>query len=154
MMIAMRRISKLLIIAALLGGIVLAGIVLRSYWPTPKVVTRRALTDTVGVNAIDCGWSAIGHDRSKQRDCVLAASHNRIPFIALYGVQGKEEPYVVGLAGDHQGGGHMLDVEAGDNFRKLYREATKNGNHLQPQNCPSPLKLKVVEDGIILCFPN
>jgi hypothetical protein len=119
--------------------------------PNAKDVARKALAESAGTGFLDCGWSAIGHDRSIQRDCVFNAYQSRKPFIALYEVSGKEEPGEVGVAGDKNGGAYMITIESGGNFHELYAQFLKDGRHLTATPCPAPPKLEVIGDGYILC---
>jgi len=147
----MRGIPFSITIAALLvAGLLVGAVVLKSR-PDAKDVARKALAEIAGVGFIDCGWSAIGQDRSRQRGCVFDAYHNRKPFIVLYEVTGKEEPGEVGLAGDGEGGMYMLTVESGKTFQSLYRQFVKEGKHLTPTPCPAPPRLQVIGDGLVLC---
>ena len=152
MRIEMRRVLNCVVFSALLGCVLVLAIVMVCHRPDPKGVVRRAMFETVGTNAIDCGWSAIGDDRSKQSDCVFDSFRNRKPFVVLYEVQGKEAPYEVGLAGNQLGTIYKLGIESGDGFQKIYREATKGEKHITPTACPTPIDLRVVADGYVLCF--
>ena len=147
----MHRILFSIIIAALLVAGLLVGAVVLNSRPNAKDVARKALAETAGVGFVDCGWSAIGQDRSIQRGCVFDAYHNRKPFIVLYEVTGREEPGEVGLAGDNEGGIYMLTVESGKSFHGLYRQFVKEGKHLTPRPCPAPPRLQVIGDGYVLC---
>jgi hypothetical protein len=153
MRIEMRGSFKVMI-TALLACLIISGIALILLRPTPKGVVRKALTETVGANAVDCGWSAIGNDRSKQRECVFDNFQKQKPFIVLYEVPGKEEVSEIGLAGDSDGDVYILMIEAGNSFHRLYRTFIKDGKHLRPNACPKPPKLQVFGDnynGYIVC---
>ena len=147
----MCRLAYSVIITALLAVGILVGVVVLHGRPNAKEVAREALAETAGAGFVDCGWSAIGHDRSIQRDCVFNSHKNQTPFIVLYEVTGKEEPGEVGLAGDNKGGIYMLTVESGESFQKLYSKFIKEGKHLTPTACPAPPKLQAVGDGVVLC---
>jgi hypothetical protein len=147
----MRRLSFSAIIMALLAAGILVRLVVLHSRPNAKDVARKALAETAGAGFVDCGWSAIGHDRSIQRSCVFNSYQNRTPFIVLYEVTGKEEPGEVGLAGDNNGGIYMLTVESGKSFQELYSKFIKEGKHLTPSACPAPPKLQVIGDGYLLC---
>ncbi len=147
----MRRASIKVICAALLGAII-AGVALGCSRSNAKDVAREALLVNAGNSVVDCGWSALDHDRTIQRDCVFDSHRNQKPFIVLYEVAGKEgDPYQLGLAGDGSGNVYMLTIESGDSFPKLYSRFTKSGKRLTPSVCPTPVKLKVSGDGYVIC---